>query len=350
MTKSLIYRALCNAICVAVLSGALPSTTSLRAQDAVGKARLSLENESGDGQRRRAPRQTATIHWQGVTLGDAIARLRPLFDDSVLLDRRIDPNQQVSLDIDATSAEQVATALATENGLAVGRLGKLIYLCPAGSGDLRSLAAARRVDAARLPNEVRTSLLGKKPLIWPRLTEPRELISKVASEQGWRLAGAERIPHDLWAAGEFPELTVVEQLTVLLYGFGLTFELRPTDRTIAIVELPASSMQQAATTGRPSAETKTSRPRPTRGTQQVYTLRVQEKPVGAVLRELGQRLKWSIQIDEDAIRAAGKSLDQRVSFSVENADREKLLDALLTPAGLEYTINGDQIRILPRRY
>jgi hypothetical protein len=101
---------------------------------------------------------------------------------------------------------------------------------------------------------------------------------------------------------------------------------------------------------RPSAEKKPARPRSTSGTQQVYTLRVQEKPVGAVLHELGQRLKWSIQIDEDAIRAAGKSLDERVSFSVENADREKLLDALLTPAGLEYSITGEQIRVLPRRY
>ena len=86
---------------------------------------------------------------------------------------------------------------------------------------------------------------------------------------------------------------------------------------------------------------------------------MQEKPVGAVLRELSQRLHWAIQIDEDAIRAAGKSLDKRVSFSVENADQEKLLDALLTPAGLEYQIDGDQdarlaaaLRrsIIPQRY
>jgi hypothetical protein len=43
-------------------------------------------------------------------------------------------------------------------------------------------------------------------------------------------------------------------------------------------------------------------------------------------------------------------LDARVTFTVEDADREKLLDALLTPAGLEYKIDGEQIRILPQRY
>ena len=352
MTESLIYRALRAVICVALLTGALLPTSSLRAQDAANKARLSLENEGATGQRRRAPRQTATIHWQGVTLGDAIGRLRPLFDDTVLLDRRVDPQQQVSLDIDATTAEQVATAVAAENNLEVRRLGKLIYLSPAGVGDLRSLAATRKADVSRLPNTVRTALLGKKTLAWPRLTEPRELVAKVASEQGWRLVDAERIPFDLWGAGELPEQSIAEQLTVLLFGFGLTFELRPADRTIAIVELPATANAAgvAQTPGRPAVETKPPRTRTARGTQQVYTLRVQEKPVGAVLKELGQRLKWSIQIDEDAIRAAGKSLDTRVSFSVENADREKLLEALLMPAGLEYRMNGEQIRILPKRY
>ena len=53
---------------------------------------------------------------------------------------------------------------------------------------------------------------------------------------------------------------------------------------------------------------------------------------------------WAIQIDEDAIRAAGKSLDKRVSFSVENADQEHLLEALLTPAGLDYQMEGEQVR------
>jgi hypothetical protein len=72
--------------------------------------------------------------------------------------------------------------------------------------------------------------------------------------------------------------------------------------------------------------------------------------VGAILRELGQRLHWAIEIDEPAIRAAGKSLDHRVSFSVEGADQQELLDALLTPAGLECQIDGNTVRVVPARY
>jgi len=39
-----------------------------------------------------------------------------------------------------------------------------------------------------------------------------------------------------------------------------------------------------------------------------------------------------------------------VSFFVENADREHLLEALLSPAGLDYQIEGDVVRIIPQRY
>ncbi len=75
-----------------------------------------------------------------------------------------------------------------------------------------------------------------------------------------------------------------------------------------------------------------------------------EQPVRRVLQQLSKSLHWAIQIDEESIRAAGKSLDERVSFSVENVDREHLLEALLQPAGLDYRIEGDRVRIIARRY
>jgi hypothetical protein len=85
-----------------------------------------------------------------------------------------------------------------------------------------------------------------------------------------------------------------------------------------------------------------------RAPKQVYTLRVQEQPVGAVLKELSARLGWSIEIDSHAIGAAGLSLEKRVSFSVANSDEGALLDALLRPAGLDYRREGEKLLIEPR--
>ena len=332
--------AICFAMCVAC-------PAAFAQQDGTAP-RLTLEPEGE--QRQRAVRQSATVHWQGVSLGDAVARLRPLFDDTIFLDRRVDPELRVTLDIDAASAEQIAAALARECGLGVSRIGGVIYLGPAGAPDqLRPLIASLSRELASVPAEFRTALAGRRPLVWPRLSEPRQLVTTIAKENGWRVSNPERIPHDLWAAGAFPELTAVEQMTLLLIGFDLSFELRPSDRTIEIVALEPIASPQPRTEPRPPAPKARRAPSAT-GKRQVYTLRVQEKPVGAVLRELGKRLHWSVQIDEAEIKAAGKSLDQRISFSVENADQEELLDALLTPAGLEYRIDGDTVRVIPARY
>jgi len=346
----LIYRSRWNMCWFIAMVAIVAVCATVSAQSTQTKPRLNLEPDSAPT-RRQTARQTASIHWQGVSLRDVIARLRPLFDQPVFVDRRVDPDLRVSLDIEASSAEQVLTALASEHQLGVGRLGRVLYLGPAAAAaQLKQIAAVREKEAARLPGDLRTTLAGRSKLSWPRLAEPRILVSAIGEQSGWRVANPEKIPHDIWDAGELPELMATEKLTLLLLGFDQTFKLKPDERSIEIVALPTATAEQPARSITNRPEMKPTAPRSTGGKRQVYTLRVQEKPVGAVLRELSQRLHWGIQIDEEAIRAAGKSLDKRVSLSVENADQEKLLDALLTPAGLEYQLDGEQVRVLPRRY
>lgn len=293
---------------------------------------------------------TATVHWQGVPLGETLDRLKVLFNDPVFVDRRVDPNQRVTLDMSISSAEQGLGGIADACGLDVARLGRLLYLGPSSAaGRLRPLVSLRSRDVAKLPADARTSLLARHAIAWPRLGEPRQIATTAVEQCGWRIANPDAIPHDLWAANELPEMNLIEELTVLLIGFDLTFEFDASQQAIRIVPLAPNVAAAPAHSVRNRAQVKT----PTHtsgGTKQVYTLHVQEKPVGAVLHELANRLHWNLQIDEDAIRAAGKSLDQRVSFSVTNADQEKLLDALLGPAGLEYREEGEQIVVVPQRY
>jgi hypothetical protein len=291
---------------------------------------------------------TATIHWQDVPLRDAIGRLEKLFDEAIFLDRHIDSGVRVSLDIEATSTREVLTAIAAEHGWGVSQLGRVVYVGPpATAGALRAVAQARSDEAAQLAGRQRTALGLKRQLSWARLAEPRELVASLVEKSGWRVARDERIPHDLWAAGELPGLTMVEQLTVLLVGFDMTFELKPNDAVIEIVPLDVSKVAARGEDIPVRTPRQRAAPRSTE-TKQVYTLRVAEKPVGAVVRELAQRLNWQVEFDEAAIRAAGRSLDQRVSFKVENVDQEELLRALLWPAGLDFRRDGERIRIVPR--
>jgi hypothetical protein len=332
-----------------------------------------------------------TIEWKRVPLQNALGRLKEEFDEPVFVDRRVDPTQRVSLEIEGAILGQVLRRISATASLGYSKLSPIHYLGPPEAAEqLRTVAAAREADISRLPARLRTALEVKKPMSWPRLTEPRQLITEVVARRGWRIGGAERIPHDLWPAGELPPMSLPKQLTLLLIGFDLNFAIKPAERTLEIMplepvtirreyRLPSRSAAAIEPLRQVLAESKSHRldstnlivdarieqheqlaellssravearaGRVARQTRQLYTLRVQEQPVGTVLNELAARIGWSMDVDSEAIRAAGLSLERRVSFSVENSGEDELLEAVLLPAGLNYVREGERLRIVPR--
>jgi hypothetical protein len=321
------------------------------------------QQRSGTGARteqRERPRirygsrvlKTATIHWQDVPLRDAVARIRRLFNEEVFVDRRIDPNTRITLDMTATGAGQAVTEIAAKHGWGPGRIGGMTYLGPTNAArTLGIVVNTRKADVAKLPPRERREFERELKLDWPRLTEPRELVAKAIESANWRVEDVELIPHDLWAAGQVSDLTLTERLTLLLIGFDLTFELQPSERTVRIV--PLGDLRPLAAAGKqkqdaPKETSSTTAPNVEGPTKQVYSLRVEDKPVGAVTRELARRLNWRVEFDEAAIRAAGGSLDTRVSFAVEEVGPDELLQAVLEPAGLTFRRDGERIIVTPR--
>jgi hypothetical protein len=323
-------------------------------------------------------------------LRDAVSRTASVFGASIFVDRRVDPNERVTLNVAAASLDDVLQSIAALKMLGTSRLEQLRYLGPKpAAAQLRTVAAICGDEVAKLPATVRADLERKGRLAWARLTEPRALVTSLAAQRGWRIAGAERIPHDLWPAGALPELSASQQLTVLLIGFDLTVSVQASTRKLEIVPLKPTTMRRRyPLTGQLSDPTgllnqelpdavvrvdgrtvvvdalaeehqrlsellrgRAARRRPSqpqRETQQVYTLRVEEQPVGVVLRQLAERLNWTIDVDEASLRTAGRSLDVRVTFAVENSSQDELLEALLRPAGLDYRRDGERLRIVPR--
>ena len=72
-----------------------------------------------------------------------------------------------------------------------------------------------------------------------------------------------------------------------------------------------------------------------------------EKPLGPVLKQLANRLDFELRIDEQAIAAAGISLDQRVSVHIENATVDELLRQLLKSTRLTFHRRGRIVEIVP---
>ncbi len=334
-------------------------------------------------------RRSTTIHWDKVPVRDAFARLSRTLGEPIFTDRRVDPERRISLDITNAASDEVLSQAAAAASLGTSRLGRLIYFGPpAAAGQLRTLAAIGDESIARFPADRRAALQRKQSLTWPRLAEPRQLVTKLVEDRGLRLVGAEQIPHDLWPAGSLSGLSFAEQLTVLLIGFDLTFVIDSQTGEIKLVPLSApakvtrryqlpkgfdvDSLRQSI----PGVELRVDgddvvvdgfaevhdqlrnllrrqrepdRPPPVAAkTRKLYTLRVEQQPLQAVLQQLGQRLGWTIETDDVAIAAAGKSLEERVSFAVENVDEDELLRAMLRPAGLDHKRDGNRVRVFPR--
>ncbi|MGD9632773.1 MAG: hypothetical protein AB7G28_10595 [Pirellulales bacterium] len=292
----------------------------------------------------RAPVGVFSVGWQNLPLANALDRLRAVTEADVFLDRRVDPSQKVQLTAANASIDEVLSSLAASIGLGYARIGRLHYVGPVETATrLPKLVAEQRRDMATLDVELRRSLLGQRRLAWPRLTEPQGLITELIHEHGWKLTGADLIPHDLWAQGELPAMPLSNQLTVLLAGFNLTFRIDSRQQTIDIVPVEWGKVVPRVASPRSSSPAPATRPG-----KQVFSLRVENQPVGRVLEQLAGRLHWKLTVDEAAIRAAGLSLDRLVSFHVENADEDQLLAALLAPAGLAATRDADRIQIAPR--
>jgi hypothetical protein len=299
--------------------------------------------------------------------------------------------RRISLNTRSADLVETVQQAAAAADLGACRLGPLHYVGPSLTAEnLRTLAALHAEEVTKLPPAIRNALADQRPSNWPRLTEPRALIASVVAQRGWQLAGGERIPHDLWPAGSLPPLTLAEQLTVLLAGFDLTYNLQPQRQTIEVLPIPqplplisrryrlrypaaeAEGLQKqfpnlklrldgewavidarleeherlAEWLAGPAAR---ENHRPATGPgRQVYSLRVTEQPVRSVLNALSKQLSLPIEFDDEALQAAGLSLDTRVTFDVEDASQDELLKAALNPARLDFRRNGERITIVPR--
>jgi hypothetical protein len=289
------------------------------------------------------------LHWGANPLRSALDSLARSQRIAIFLDRRVDPGQPVDFSVQNEPLRAVIQRLAQSLGLGAGRVGPVVYLGPWETASvLEAVVELRRSEVRRWPPAVSKRLLTTQPVAWPELAEPRELISHLVQQAGLEIEGLHQVPHDLWPAADLPPLDFVEQLSLLLAGFGLTFEPLDAGPAVRLVRLPDAKTGHPSVTEspihrkQPAKPVKPSKQQHPADSQIRYTLEIKNQPVGAVAKALAERVGLQIEFDPQ-IR---ESLDKRVSFHVEEASLEVLLEALFEPAGLSHRIVGDTLTVL----
>lgn len=331
----------------------------------------------------RRREQVVGLTWTGVPLRDGLANLSRAQRVAILLDRRIDPEQRIDLPAERVPLDEVLERVGASVKAGVCWLGPVAYIGPRDAAyRLRTIAALRAADVRALPKEKRAAFQRDAAWRWEVLAEPRGLAAELAVAAKVSIESLDLIGHDLWPATDLPPLSWTDRLTLIANEFDLTFEIIDSAHVRLIPITESISIERSYPGGKqpdelaakwrtlaPGAEvavargkivvrgrledherlTQTKKPKPTSTTPgvEVYSLRVQQEPISAVLDALRKQSSINLLVDEAAIKKANLSLDTRVSFSVEQVKFEELLAAALKPAGLTFRREGSTYRIVP---
>lgn len=338
--------------------------------------------------------QPIGLVWSGVPLRDALDRLAASQNVAIWLDRRVDPEQLISLTARDEPLGDVLARLAKEQGLGLCRFSSVIYLGPqASAARLRTLGAVRHEEARKLPSNIRRQFLRKARMRWDDLTTPRELLAELGREGEFRIENLDLVEHDLWPAFELPSLDLVDRLTLILAPFDLTFAFEDRGAAIRLAPIPervalrrsysagpraaetARQWQSEASQSRVTVErnhvvvegpledherlaaqrhpttTAAERPKPRKQeSSSIDRLRIErvkfaDQPLAPIVRQLAAQLKLELRFDPDALRRSGVDVDRRISVELRNVSVDELFRAVLEPAGLKFRRDGSTIEI-----
>jgi len=333
-----------------------------------------------------------TVARDDVELRDLLRRLGETQRIAILLDRRIDPNQEIDVQLPLMTFRDALAAIAQQVEAEVSIVGSTVYLGPPHAAqDLRTLIALRELELAPFSEQLgrRNFELSRRHTIdWLDLDRPRDLLPRLAAAASLTVMDTQLVPHDLWAGATLAEVNVVEALSLVLIQFDLTFnwtgvaegiEPTPVPRIVALEKThtvsgisPQNARQRIAEAfpdlelriaGRELTATTTierheaiavlarggslGQPAPQNFgplKNRRFTMRLVRERLGDVLATLTAN-GLDVRYDAEQLKAGGVDPYEKLSFDLKQATIRELLDAICEPFPMTYRIEGEVITL-----
>ncbi len=289
----------------------------------------------------------AHASWTRVPLRAWAVSVSSLAGRPVILDRRIDPDVQVTLTARGEPLRDILARVAQEAGAAVDELDATIRIAPTSvAGKARRAEQDLRLRLTKAPAEARRTLASTRTWSWPPAARPRDLVAQLADEAGLAIEGLDTIPHDHFPAAEWPRLSLAERFDLVLAHFDrrvtwTTVAGKPVGRIVAIdAEIaPAAVEHPKPPRGRPASE-----PVRTAKVRDEFTLRL-EAPLDQALMAIARQLDLEVEVDRESLVARGIAFGEIARADVTKVSRDELFDAILKPLGLAWQLDGKRLRV-----
>ena len=297
-----------------------------------------------------------SVSWTGLPLRQVADRLSELARQPIIVDRRLDPDTRITLNVTQQPLADVLLSVAKLAHAERAMLGSWMRLCPTGqAAALEAARIVRSAEMASLPAACRTLAAKRHKWSWPEGASPRDLLFAAATEGGIALDGIPAIPHDHFPAASLPPLSLADRLDLLLAHFDrrVAWKKRPSPAGkpdlpwFEIVALPSPSLTAATSPAGVIGRTNTGS-QPLRQTPPaLFSLRV-EAPLEEVLTAVAQRLGLTLWLDRESLKARGIMPAEIVRLTINDVTQKALLDAIVDPLALDWEIQEKQLRVKAR--
>jgi len=301
---------------------------------------------------------SVSVAWEGVGLRSVCARLSTLVGRPVILDPRVDPDIPVTLELRDAPLEDALGRLCAATGTGCAVLPSTIRVVPAGTADgVVAEEARRRAAVLALPPDLRAAARATEAWVWNDGATPSTLASAAAEAAGITLDGVDRLRHDHLAAADLPPLPLAERLDLVVGPLGSRVDWAAARRRDGGLHVPLAALETPPRTDRAgpavvaaagawNAVPPPRRPGPRPGGGTTWSLEV-AAPLDRLLATVAARLDLELQLDSSGLERVGVAAGEIVRLSVKDVERDELLDRIVEPLGLRWSIEGRQLRVGP---
>jgi len=193
----------------------------------------------------RSKQLAISVRWQDVPVRSRLVALSHRQGIPIFLDRRIDPDQPLNLDLQQKTWEQVLWETAAQLELEVCQLDELYYFSPQECSIPIRVAYEHNRDQLKR-NRKRLSVPWLKPVEFEvrPFDQPRQRLEDLARRYDVSVKGLDKLPLDVWPGWRLPKTDLLQQFTLLLSGFGLYPSISADGKTVMIEAIPAIETAQ----------------------------------------------------------------------------------------------------------